>query len=79
MRVYFQSFWQHEQIRKALQSDGWELEASVSDTFLGEHPEAADEEAARFRLWRLGLLIGRSLRIEFRLSAARPSTSPLSP
>jgi hypothetical protein len=72
MRVYFQAFWQFEQLREVLQSDGWALEPQAANTFLAEHPEAPDETAARCRLSRLGLLISRSFRIEFRPSHPQP-------
>jgi hypothetical protein len=65
MRVLFQPFRGHIELRGVLRADGWTLEDWRDDTFLAMHPGVADEVTARGRLHRLGLLISQGLRIEF--------------
>jgi hypothetical protein len=53
--------------RAILSEDGWViLAAEKNDEVDATHPQVADEDAARIRLHRLGLLTSRALRIEFR-------------
>jgi hypothetical protein len=53
--------------RAILSKDGWVLLAGEKkDELDATHPQVGDEDAARTRLHRLGLLTSRSLRIEFR-------------
>ena len=53
--------------RSILTEDGWVIRAAEkSDEVEATHPQVADEDAARIRLHRLGLLTSRCLRIEFR-------------
>jgi hypothetical protein len=47
-----------------LRRDGWVI-STLNDEIDATHPEVSDEEAARSRLHRLGLLTSGSLRIEF--------------
>ena len=51
--------------RDALLHDGWKLEAEHPSSFRVSHLQVTDEQAARTRLQRLGLLTSGSLRIEF--------------
>ena len=49
-----------------LLKDGWAILAAESrDELDATHPEVGDQKAARIRLYRLGLLLSRSLRIDF--------------
>src|SRR5262249_9051840 len=65
MRVLFQSLRECPELRRILQTDGWKLEGVPNDALLGEHPAVSDEEAARGRLHRLGLLTSGRFRIQF--------------
>lgn len=51
--------------RDALAKDGWKLVVKKELDFNASHPSVRDEEEARVRLCRLGLLTSSSLRIEF--------------
>jgi len=56
-----------DDFRATLRKDGWTLLATAKKEELdATHPEVRDENAARIRLDRLGLLTSGSLRIEFR-------------
>jgi hypothetical protein len=50
---------------RVLRADGWSLEGLPGEAVLAGHPRVADEEAARARLNRLGLLTSAGVRIEF--------------
>jgi hypothetical protein len=56
---------QAEAVRDLLLADGWEVESGPEHSLLISHPGVPDEEAARERLDRLGLLTSPSLRIDF--------------
>ena len=52
--------------RAILQKDGWAISTAGSESELdATHPEVDDQDAARSRLYRLGLLISHWLRIDF--------------
>jgi len=52
--------------RTILGKDGWLfLTAEIQDELDATHPQVGDEDAARIRLHRFGLLTSGSLRIEF--------------
>jgi hypothetical protein len=65
MRVFFQPFHGRVDLRRVLQADGWTLEGGQGDTFLAQHPDVADQAAARSRLDQLRLLTSAGLRIHF--------------
>ena len=75
MRVHLRFLRHPQQLRQALQNDGWQLETEKDECLLARHPQVSDEPAARGRLHRLGLLISPSLRIEFRQPARRSDHS----
>jgi hypothetical protein len=54
-----------ESILVALREDGWRVESGPGVAVCARHPRVPDENAARRRLQRLGLLTSGSLRIEF--------------
>jgi hypothetical protein len=55
-----------ERFQAALRRDGWViLEPERKDEVQATHPQVGNEEMARIRLLRLGLLNAGSLRIEF--------------
>jgi hypothetical protein len=52
--------------RAILVEDGWAISTAGSENELdATHPEVGDQDAARIRLYRLGLLISHWLRIDF--------------
>ena len=52
--------------RAILVKDGWAiLTAESRDELDATHPEVGDQDAARIRLYRLGLLVSHWLRIDF--------------
>ena len=56
-----------DNFRATLRKDGWAILAAANQDELDTtHPEVRDENAARIRLDRLGMLTSGSLRIEFR-------------
>jgi hypothetical protein len=71
VKVDIQMFRPSEELRRLLSHDGWTLESSQELALCVSHPQVADQEQARHRLDRLGLLTSGRLRIEFRLSLAR--------
>jgi hypothetical protein len=71
MRVLFQPFRGHVELKRILQTDGWTLESGQDDAVLAEHAGVTDEAAARSRLDRLGLLTSGRLRIVFLPAVAR--------
>src|SRR5262245_66457244 len=73
MRVFFQPLHECPDLGAILRADGWRVEGPPRHGFLAEHPSVTDEEAARGRLDRLGLLNSVRLRIEF-LADGRPLT-----
>jgi hypothetical protein len=65
MNVLIQPLRHPDGLHQALCDDGWTLETERNGVFYAEHPQVADEVAARNRLYHLGLLTSSSLRIEF--------------
>jgi len=65
MRVHFESVRDESALRGLLKEDGWELGEAAAGAFDASHPGAADQQSARSRLHKLGLLISARLRIEF--------------
>jgi hypothetical protein len=65
MLTRFQFLHEPAGLLQALRGDGWLLQGEPGGPFTGTHPDVPDEAAARTRLGRLGLLISRSLRIQF--------------
>jgi hypothetical protein len=56
-----------------LRADGWEIESEGGSVFVAWHPNVADEEEARERLGRMGLLTASDVRIAFLLpESGRP-------
>jgi hypothetical protein len=54
------------EFRAMLAKDGWViLTAESQDELDATHPQVSDEDAARIRLHRLGLLTSPSVRIDF--------------
>jgi hypothetical protein len=52
--------------RAILEEDGWVISTAESENELdATHPAVGDQDAARIRLYRLGLLISHWLRIDF--------------
>jgi hypothetical protein len=74
VNVYFQILGPGPDVRTPLAHDGWEVEQQARDVLRASHPSVTDEEEARERLHRLGLLLSASLRIEF--GPAQKSLSP---
>jgi hypothetical protein len=68
MLTRFQFLHEPAGLLQSLRGDGWDLQGEPSGPVTGTHPDVADEVAARYRLDRLGLLISRSLRIQFKHS-----------
>ena len=65
MNVLIQPLRHSNGLHQALSADGWTLEPERNGVLYAEHPQVADEVAARNRLHHLGLLTSSSLRIEF--------------
>jgi hypothetical protein len=65
MKVYIEMLRSPATLRRALEADGWRLEAAHAGAVLAGHPQLHDEAAARGRLHDLGLLTSSALRIEF--------------
>src|SRR5262245_45448937 len=82
MRVLLRPLRACPDLPRALRTDGWRLEGGPDEAILTEHPRVADEEAARSRLHRLGLLTSGAVRIEFLpapwLSPRAPEAPPAS-
>jgi hypothetical protein len=68
MQVHVQQCRTCRNLRKTLLRDGWRMEAEDPDSLHISHPEVPDEQAARDRLSRLGLLTSARLRIAFQPS-----------
>jgi hypothetical protein len=64
MRVHIEVLRRPDACREVLQQDGWRLQGG-EDSFSATHPGAPDEDSARQRLLRLGLLTSAWLRIDF--------------
>jgi hypothetical protein len=54
-------------LQENLLRDGWKVEPQLDSSLTISHPKAPDEQAARNRLDRLGLLISPAVRIGFGL------------
>jgi hypothetical protein len=54
-----------ENVLSAFRKDGWKLIGEGKGQVLADHPEVHDEASARERLNHLGLLVSRSLKIDF--------------
>ena len=65
MIVHVELLGQAQAVRDLLLADGWEVEAGPEHSLLLTHRDVPDEEAARGRLDRLGLLTSPSLRVDF--------------
>jgi len=65
MRVHFEQLRGRLDLRRVLLDDGWKLDRGSPITVVAEHPEAPDEPSTRKRLYNLGLLTSKSIRIEF--------------
>jgi hypothetical protein len=71
MRVHFQFLRLARKQQTLLANDGWRLERERDESFVGRHREVSDEEAARNRLTRLGMLTSPFLCIEFQQPGLR--------
>jgi len=71
VKVDIQMLRPSEKLLGLLSHDGWALESSQELALCVSHPQVADQEQARHRLDRLGLLTSGRLRIEFRPSQLR--------
>jgi hypothetical protein len=65
MNVYFHIIGPGPDVRWWLAQDGWDVERRPHGVLRARHPHVRDEQAARWRLLRLGLLLSASPRIEF--------------
>jgi hypothetical protein len=66
MKVRFNLLHWSERFQAALRRDGWViLEPERKDEVQATHPQVGNEQMARTRLHRLGLLNAGSVRIEF--------------
>jgi hypothetical protein len=74
MKVIINILGDHDNVRRLLRNDGWQLQEKIAGSISALHPEVESEQEARFRLHSLGLLTSGSLRVEFpirRLVGAR--------
>jgi hypothetical protein len=65
MNIHIRFLRQPDALRETLRQDGWELRTGPDDQFSVEHSEVQDENAARNRFHRLGLLTSPSVWIDF--------------
>jgi hypothetical protein len=65
MKVYIEMLRSPAKLRKALEADGWRLEAAHEGAVRAGHPNARDAAGVRNRLLELGLLTSSAVRIEF--------------
>jgi len=65
MHLNVQPLRESTQVKDLLVADGWQVQPAASHALRVEHPEVADEAAARLRLERLGLLTSRCCHIDF--------------
>jgi hypothetical protein len=65
MRVYIQFPHPETSLRQSLLRDGWTLEVEEETDLWISHAQVEDEQQARSRLHRLGLLLSSRIRIEF--------------
>ncbi len=70
MRLHLELLRKAHLLRHILRRDGWELKPQRNHSYSARHPAVADEPAARNRLWQLGLLTSRLVRVDF-LKAGR--------
>jgi hypothetical protein len=75
MNVHMSFLRWSRRFRAILVDDGWVISTEKSqDELDATHPEVGDQDAARIRLYRLGLLISHSLHIDFFPRARKVST-----
>ena len=65
MKVTIELLRSPAKLRRALEADGWRLEAAHEGTVRARHPHLSDEADVRSRLNDLGLLTSSAVRIEF--------------
>ena len=65
MKTHIQMLWRNTEVMERLQGDGWEVETSQQDSLCAQHHAVENEEQARQRLYKLGLLTSASIRIDF--------------
>ena len=53
------------QLEQILRKDGWQLQAGSETVRNFKHPDVPDQDAARTRLYRLGLLTSGAVRVDF--------------
>jgi hypothetical protein len=69
MKVHLRFLRRAGELQEAFHNDGWQMERGADESLLARHPQVPDEEAARSRLYRLGVLTSRCLSIEFERTA----------
>ena len=66
MKVHMKLLRCPDDLRTSLRKDGWVIQKTSRKNELdASHPQVEDEDMARIRLQRLGLLTSASLRVEF--------------
>lgn len=65
MRVHIKPLRQEGTYLAALRKDGWDVLPDGNGDLHAVHPDINSEDAARARLYLLGMLTARTLRIEF--------------
>ena len=65
MQILLRCLWAWAELPQILRADGWLLRQLPDGGVLAERPDVNDEQEARLRLLRLGLLTSNRLRIDF--------------
>jgi hypothetical protein len=65
MKLHIISKTSHVQVQVILQDDGWSVRPAPDRVLLAEHAEVHDEQSARYRLLRIGLLTSTAVQIDF--------------
>src|SRR5262249_15910786 len=80
MQILLRCLWTWAELPQILRADGWLLRQLPDGAVLAECPDVTDEQEARLRLLRLGLLTSNRLRLDFLITdvivGPRPGCKP---